>query len=138
MTCGGVVHTQNKQVNKPEPARPDFSGSWLLDPSKSGRYAQVKAYEKPIVISHHDPEVRITHAYELNGNAVVREFVYYTDKRGEANQTTAFVATLADSKALDPGNQVTQSKTEWRGQKILTRSRMRTAEGAEHVRIRTN
>jgi hypothetical protein len=104
------------QVKQTARAKPDLSGTWLLDPKKSNVGPSAKP-EKPLKISHHDPELRITHMVASNGQ---KDFVYYTDGRGETNATTMFLSTGTDVKL--PGNKdVTKSKTKWSGDKVVTR-----------------
>jgi len=83
----------------------------------------------PLKISYREPELRITHQREENGKIVGREFVYYTDGRGETNPTTRALTTNPNSGARDWDKQVTKSKTRWSGNKLITRSTLRSAIG---------
>jgi len=104
------------QKQKIVKSKPDFSGTWLLDPAKSNVGSSAKS-DQPIKISHHDPEFRITRMVESNGRVTGREFVYYTDGRGE----TMFLSTHT---YMNPQrHEVTRSKTIWSGNKLITHSR---------------
>src|SRR5437016_3128032 len=78
------------QSPKPK-VKPDFSGIWLLDQKKSSDSGLTRRPDLPIKISHHDPEFRVTNSSESNGQIVERDFVYFTDGRGETNPMTSFV-----------------------------------------------
>ncbi|HEX6648878.1 MAG TPA: hypothetical protein VF075_05050 [Pyrinomonadaceae bacterium] len=103
----------------------DFSGTWLLDNKKSNSSGPTTRPDLPITISHKDPEFRVTLPSESNGQIVKHEFVYFTDGRGETNEATAALTTNPSPTKPDLRNQVTNSKTKWSGDKIVTRSRLR-------------
>jgi len=106
--------------------KPDFSGAWLLDQKKSSDSGLTRRPDLPIKISHHDPEFRVTLSSESNGQIIEREFVYFTDARGETNAaTTGLTTNPSTMKTDDLKNQVTKSKTKWSGNKIVTRSQLR-------------
>lgn len=108
-------------------SKPDFSGTWLLDTKKSNTAGLTSKSDLPITISHHDPEFRVTLPSESNAQIVKREFVYFTDGRGETNEATSILTTNPSAhKPEDLQNQVTKSKTKWSGKKIVTRSRLRS------------
>ena len=79
--------------NKPAKPKADLSGTWLLDAKKSNSVGLTSRPDLPIKISHVDPELRITLKSESNGQLVEREFVYFTDGRGEENDETALLTT---------------------------------------------
>lgn len=114
----------------PQPAKstskPDFTGKWLLDLKKSSDSGLTLRPDLPIGITHQDPEFRVTRSSESNGQIVERNFVYFTDGRGEENEATSLLTTNPTAlRADDLKNQVTKSKTKWSGNKIVTRSRLR-------------
>lgn len=112
---------QSKQ-SKP---KPDFSGMWLLDRKKSNIGDSTRP-DKPIKIVHRDPELRITHSFSASGQSQPKEFVYYTDGRGESNQATAFLSTGVDFNPQAHDKDVAKSKTKWSGDKVITRSPLRS------------
>ena len=115
---------QGKQTTK---AKPDLSGTWLLDRRKSNVGSPAMP-DKPLKIAHHDPELRITHMVASNGQMRRQDLVYYTDGRGETNPTTMFLATATDMNP--PGDKdVTKSKTTWSGDKVVTRFTIRSLIG---------
>jgi hypothetical protein len=115
------------EAQSPKPkVKPDFSGNWLLDQKKSSDSGLTRRPDLPIKISHHDPEFRVTLSSESNGQIIEREFVYFTDARGETNAATTRLTTNPSAiKADDLKNQVTKSKTKWSANKIVTRSQLR-------------
>ena len=118
-------HCANGQSAGSE-SKPDFSGSWLFDSKKSNSAGLSSKSDLPITISHSDPEFRLTLPSESNGQIVKREFVYYTDGRGETNEATSIITTNPSAhRPEDLQNQVTKSKTKWSGKKIVTRTRLR-------------
>ncbi len=75
-----------------EKARPDFSGTWELDRSKSdfGVFwdRPLAKTDATLVVAHRDPELKMTRTLRLNGREETKEFSYYTDGRGETNPST--------------------------------------------------
>ncbi|HKP35666.1 MAG TPA: hypothetical protein VJT71_02320 [Pyrinomonadaceae bacterium] len=107
-------------------SKPDFSGTWMLDLKKSSSTGLPTRPDVPIRISHQDPELRVIRTSESNGQTVEREFVYYTDGRGETNQATSLLTTNpGGAKASDLQNKQTKSRTKWSGDKLVTRARIR-------------
>ena len=107
-------------------SKPDFSGSWLLDEKKSTDSGLTRRPDLPIKITHQEPEFRVTRSSEANGQIVARDFIYFTDERGEENATTSFLSTNPSAvKADDLKNRVTKSKTKWSGNRIITRTPLR-------------
>lgn len=102
----------------------DFTGTWLLDRAKSN-IGPPLVPDQPLKIVHHDPEVRITHRVQNNGQSTEKDFVYYSDSRGETNPTTMFLSTGTDLNKPASDKDVTKSKTKWEGDKLVTRSTLR-------------
>ena len=73
-------------------------------------------------IVHHDPELRVTHQTERNGQINTRDFLYYTDDRGETNPTTMFLSTGTDMNRQGADKDTTRSKPSWSGNKLVTRT----------------
>ncbi len=98
-------------------ARPDFSGTWELDRSKSefglfGDRPLAKA-DATLVVTHREPELKIVRTLRLNGREETKEFTYYTDGRGESNPGS-FGSGVLDSKTRWEGERVTaHAKTTW-------------------------
>lgn len=105
-------------------AKPDFTGTWLLDAKKSNTGGLTTRPDLPITISHQDPEFTMVISSELNNQIKKHEFIYFTDGRGEENEATSVItANPTAFKPEDLKNKVTKSKTKWSGDKIVTRSR---------------
>lgn len=118
---------------KPAQPKPDFSGTWLLDLKKSDNKALPRRPDLPIKIAYHDPELRIIQTSEKDGKIVERESIYFTDERGETNQTTMMITTNPGSvKAEDMEKQMTKSRTRWSGDKLIIVSTLRLT-AAGHV-----
>jgi hypothetical protein len=125
LACVLWVNAQEKGNPGNVQIKPDFSGSWLLDPARSNVGVAAKA-ELPFKITHLEPKLTITRQYEVEGRIVERDFVYYTDGRGETN-TTARLLTTNPSAPSGEDKQVIESKSRWSGQTLVTRSALRSA-----------
>ena len=115
--CLAIIYGQG---NKSQP-KPDLSGTWAFDPSRSNVGKSLIANDE-IKISHHDPELRVVRTIHLNGQAEQRELTYYTDGRGETNVATIWLSISPDLKSPHPAE--TKSKTKWSGDRIVTRSKL--------------
>jgi hypothetical protein len=124
LACTLTAFAQGDKKNGNVLKKPDPTGSWMLDPKRSnvGKSAQP---DLPLKITYRDPELRIKRIYDHNGQTVEREFIYYSDGRGETNPATMILSTTPDKNARDLDNQVTNSKTRWNGNKLVTRSIIR-------------
>jgi hypothetical protein len=120
-----LVLPAERQADKAS-SKPDFSGTWLLDTKKSNTSGPTSRPDLPITISHKDPEFRVMLSTTSTGASDKPELVYFTDGRGETNQATSVLSTNPSAtKPEDLKNQVTESKTKWSDDKIVTRSRLR-------------
>jgi len=132
----GLIFILSPSVNGQtgsSPGKPDFSGTWLLDTKKSNSSLGSRS-DLPITLSHRDPEFRVTLQFESNGQINKHDFVYFTDGRGETNEATSVITT--DPKAFKPEdlqNKVTNSKTKWSGNKIVTRARLKVTAVGQFV-----
>src|SRR5438552_2691653 len=116
------------QENK-SPAKPELSGTWKLDPSKSNAVDIGKRGEA-IKIIYSEPELRITRTFATNGQSVERDFVYFTDGRGETNPATLFMAADPRRKrAEDLQTEQVKSKTKWQHDRIVTRTSVESRVG---------
>jgi hypothetical protein len=97
-------------------SRPDFSGTWQIDRSKSdfGAFSDrpLSKADSTLVVEHRDPELKIRRTQSLNGQEEVKEFAYYTDERGETNQATIGVGEV-------------KSKTKWDGDKVVSEAQVK-------------
>lgn len=113
------------QGNKSQ-TKPDLSGTWAFDHSRSNVGKSSTAYDE-IKITHHDPEFRIIRTITINGKSELKELIYYTDGRGETNPTTTWLSTSPDPKSPRPAQ--TSSKTKWSGERVVIRSALQMREG---------
>ncbi len=106
----GVAARDDK---KADTSKPDFSGKWVLDKSKSelGRIGQgpMANAEVTLLIEHKEPELKILRTILLNGQEIKQAFLYFSDNRGETNPA-AF------------GNAEVKSKTKWDKAKLESKS----------------
>lgn len=130
LACAMVAAAQG---TKPA-AKPDFTGTWLLDEKKSSDSGLTTRPDLPLKITHTDPELRITRPAESNGQIVEKQFVYFTDGRGETNEATSLLTTNPSAvKSDDLRNRVAISKTKWSDKKIVTRIPLRLTVGGHFV-----
>lgn len=106
---------------------PDLTGTWVLDKSKSDfgpfQSSPVVKADVTLVISHREPELKITRRASLNGRSETQELAYYTDERGEKNPSVF-------------GKVGLESKTKWEGTRLVARSVvMRRSASGEPIRI---
>jgi len=96
--------------------RPDLSGVWAFDNSKSNINLKGKEKLTDYVLSivHREPEIRMTKTYKEGGRERSEETIYYTDGRAE----------FSSAKGKDP-----EPTTRWQGNKLVRRSSM-TMRGA--------
>lgn len=126
-----AVFAVNAQTNK-SPTTFDISGKWLLDRSKSNA-GDFGKRDTPVVIVYNEPELRITRTLERNGQTLERDFVYYTDGRGETNMALILLTTnTRDVTAADIDKEVIKSKTTRQRDKIVIRAIRRNMAGT-HV-----
>jgi hypothetical protein len=105
--------------------RTDFSGTWLLDRSKSSAELTNSA-SRSIKILHQDPEFQLIRDSEINGQTKTLELTYYTDGRGEKNKRIFGLLTSGQPPKALNDNELTESHTVWNGNKLVTRSTFST------------
>ncbi|HWP55369.1 MAG TPA: hypothetical protein VN476_14670 [Pyrinomonadaceae bacterium] len=125
VACAAIIYGQGNKLHP----KPDLSGTWALDRSRSNLVNSSSAYDE-IKISHHDPELKIVRTMHINGQPEQRELTYYTDGRGETNPTIIWLSADPDPKSPHPAE--TKSKTKWSGERIVTRTTLRLMAGT-HV-----
>ncbi len=99
-----------------EQTKPDLSGTWVLDKSKSSKVA----HGIVLVVVHREPEIRITEKFIKDGREAVKESIYYSDGRAESA----------------PQEDVQSSKTKWEGRKLVRRS-LKTSKGLMKIEFTT-
>lgn len=102
-----------------QPARPDLSGTWILDKAKSQK---VDADNFTLIIVHREPEIRITEKSLKDGRELSNEVVHYTDGR-------------SDSDTAD-GAHYAKVKIKWQG-KTLVRENIHTTSGVKFEIVTT-
>jgi hypothetical protein len=93
--------------------KPDFSGTWVLDRSKSSKAIN---FDETLVIDHQDPEIRITRRITARDYERVEKLTYYIDGRGEVNPSEL------DGKPV-------KTKTRWDGKKLVSKESTTTSAG---------
>ena len=86
--------------------RPDLSGVWALDESRSYINRGVSDYVLTIV--HREPEIRMTKSYKQRGGKRSEETIYYTDGRPEFSSVK--------------GHKDSEPVIRWQGNKLVRRS----------------
>ena len=79
--------------NTKSTAKPDFTGTWLLDTRKRNTRGLTTRPDLPMTISHRDPDFKMVISSESNGQITKHEFTYFTDERGETNEATSVITT---------------------------------------------
>jgi hypothetical protein len=100
--CVGQVGDNSKAKT-----RPNLSGVWALDTSRSRLREKVVNYVLTIV--HQEPEIKMTKKYKQANRERFDEVIYYTDGRPELNSRK--------------GHRDPEPLTRWRGDKLVRRSR---------------
>ena len=113
--CAAALAAGAAAQDRKEKARPDLSGTWELDRSKSDfglfRDRPVSKADSTLVIEHKEPELKIARTLKLGGQQETKQFAYYTDGRGETNPATI-------------GAGEVKSKTKWDGEKVAAQSKL--------------
>jgi hypothetical protein len=114
-SCLAVSWAQNERNKPTSQLRPNFSGTWVLDKSKSqiSEYDLLSDMDLTLVISQKEPEIKIIRKYFLKGYEGWQELLYFSDQRGETNPSIIEGETI-------------KSKTKWEGRKLVTRSSIRS------------
>lgn len=128
MSCGVVCTAQDKKSSAQ--SRPDLTGIWERNPSKSkNSYGPLGTAVVRLVISHKDPELKITRQNDFKGQETITDSIYYTDGRGEKNEsrfsTVVSMGTSIPKNAPDQSGykrHEVRSKTKWEGSKLVSRS----------------
>jgi hypothetical protein len=118
-----------KSHGNPGQTKADFDGTWKLDLKKSNA-TDIGKRDATIKILYHEPELKITRTFVTAGQAIERDFVYYTDGRGEINPATIFlVGDPRRTKLEDIQNEQLKSKTKGQRDKIVIRASTETRMG---------
>lgn len=112
-----AVASAAQESRKQPETHPDLTGTWTLDKSKSARGSK---FDSTLVITHRDPELRITRTDMKKRERVTREYVFYTDRRGESNP-------------FYYGAGKFESKTKWEGRKVVAYLCRRRYQGARCI-----
>lgn len=108
-----VCGAQDSRKKEPKP-HPDLTGRWVIDSSKS---AGGSKFDSTLVITHRDPELRINRTDVRKREQVTKEYVFYTDGRGESNP-------------MYYGDGKFDSDTKWEGNKVVAYTCSRRYKGA--------
>lgn len=111
LLCVTVCAAQDK--GKSDGAtRPDLSGTWELDKSKSqlGRFGQGQMANAVVTltINHKEPELKITRKVSVGEQQQSQESSYFNDGRGEANPSMFTNTNI-------------KTKTKWEGAKLTSK-----------------
>lgn len=116
-----IYQTKNSQQNVPT-----LSGTWELDRSRSRFNKRSKISRVgtiTLTITHTEPRIGITQRTNLDGEEKTKEFLYYTDGRGEVNpannQYLSFYNGVENPKAKSPLK--IESRSQWKGTRLKVR-----------------
>jgi hypothetical protein len=104
LVLGGCVGQVNN--NSTAKTRPNLSGVWVLDNSRSKITDKVVDYVLTII--HKEPEIKMTKKYKHDNREHLEEVIFYTDGQPEFNSKKG---------ARDP-----EPVTRWHGNKLVRRS----------------
>ena len=99
---------------KASATRPDFSGNWVLDHSRSSLGALERALsnaEVTLVIAHKEPELKISRKASVNGREQSQILSYYSDGRGETNPPVFGSADIKTKTKWDKTKLVSDAST---------------------------
>jgi hypothetical protein len=85
LVCTSIAQDGKSKSSAP---RPDFSGNWVLDHSRSSLgplERNLANAEVTLVVAHKEPELKITRKAHAGGRELSQILVYYSDSRGETN-----------------------------------------------------
>jgi len=93
-----------QETRKEAKPHPDLTGTWRLDKSKGGGSSK---FDSTLLITHREPELRINRTDVRKRVRIEKEYVFYTDRRGESNP-------------MYYGDGKFDSDTKWDGNKVVT------------------
>jgi hypothetical protein len=110
--CSTALCLGSNVRNEFQKKRPsDLSGTWRLDKSK-GNYVKYSGLKPDadliLIISHVEPEIKVTRKSIWGGQEQTQEMTYYSDGRGETGRRLI-------------GSSEGKSKSAWDGDKFVTR-----------------
>lgn len=107
-------------AQQPAPSpKPNFSGEWMLESQtdrKGGLVRQDPATSHRLMIDHNEPEIKFTFLSSDSSQAPVRSLSYYTDGRGETNESAALTTNPGKVAAV-----TVKSKSKWQKNKLVVR-----------------
>jgi hypothetical protein len=125
LLCAALSPAQKKKSDERDRARPNLTGTWVLDEVIQGsvktKNLMLEAGQVTLVISHRDPEIRMTRTATKKEGEVTQELVFYADGRGETNQGPALGLGREDISGK------IKSSTVWKKTKLRTTSEVRGA-----------
>ena len=126
VACAAFSQAQDSKSKYRQHGKPDFSGTWELDALKSELNRKLLVVSGPTValaIAHSEPDLRIIQTIDSGKFEKRLEFHYRTDGTGETNlPSRSFLALFNGSEMRNPGPSNIESKSEWKGSKLKTRS----------------
>lgn len=118
---------QSNLKKPPREDKPDLSGVWVLDISRGNFDKFNHELAKggiTLIVSEHEPEIKITRKFRVEGKERTQELIYYTDGRGETNPAMTI-------------DYLIKSKTNWDGRKLVSRSTNSTMTRGHRIHVDT-
>jgi hypothetical protein len=107
----------SQAVNRTPPGvKPDLSGVWIPESEKMSKPEAGPHAWTNVIIEQHDTQVKFRLVYPPEAKPPAREFIYFTDQRGETNSGTVYFFFVANNKLADDE---VKSKTTWDGSALV-------------------
>ena len=121
-----LCHAHNHQTKNNQQNVPDLSGTWELDKSQSRlskRNPVLRGGTIILMITHNEPQIGILQKTNVDGEEKTKEFLYYTDGRGEVNLANnlylSFYNGMENTSSNSPPK--IESRSRWKGAKLKVR-----------------
>jgi hypothetical protein len=119
LLVASLLVVETKFYGQSNKTKPDLTGTWVLDRSKSSRAIN---FDEALTVEHHDPEIKITRRITANGSERVETLTCYSNGRGEVNPSEL------------TGKPV-KTKTKWDGNKLVSQESSITRVGDRTVYV---
>jgi cbb3-type cytochrome oxidase subunit 3 len=121
-----LCHAYNYQTKNNRHNVPDLSGTWELDKSRSRLSKDnpvLRGGTITLTITHNEPQIGILQKINADGKEKTKEFLYYTDGRGEVNPANYLYLSLYNGKenSSSTSPRKIESRSQWKGANLKTK-----------------
>jgi hypothetical protein len=125
LAFAAICLTQESQSKNNQHVKPNFSGTWELDKTRSTLTPENPVSRGGVIrlaITHDDPQLKITQKTTLDGKDKTREFVYYSDGRGETNHSSSMYLSFYEDVKTPTSTmpRAIESKSKWKERRLRT------------------